>query len=336
MSLCGRWVWRCCAKRLPRSRETNDRIDMIAVVSTEAEAQTLLRRVTRVHSVRWRDLPKRHVRPLAVVRATDHPSFPSHRHEFWEVVVVTRGSGQMRFGSSKLAIRAGDVFVIARDQKHAFEETRGLDVFNIVFDAEYLGTVHPLLEDWLSRDALFAVGPHWKSTDVPGECLHLGSADSARMLDLVQRMESELDRQGEEARVAAFAYFLLLLTLLRRHSQPWADGGSNVPAARVSRALDYIEKNFAECITLDELAAACHVSRRHFFRLFEQAVGLAPMEYLKKVRLQKAAEMLLTSESNVTEVAFACGFNDSNYFSSLYHKEFGMSPSQFKKQERAG
>jgi transcriptional regulator GlxA family with amidase domain len=54
------------------------------------------------------------------------------------------------------------------------------------------------------------------------------------------------------------------------------------------------------------------------------------------VRLQKAAEMLLTSESNVTEVAFACGFNDSNYFSSLYHKEFGMPPSQFKREGRAG
>jgi AraC-like DNA-binding protein/mannose-6-phosphate isomerase-like protein (cupin superfamily) len=309
---------------------------MIAVASTEAEAQTLLRRVTRVQSVRWRDLPKRHVRPLAVLRATDHPSFPSHRHEFWEIVVVTRGSGQMRFGSSKLPIRVGDVFVIARDLKHAFEETRGLDVFNIVFDAEYLGTVHPLLEDWLSRDALFAVGPRWKSAEVPGECLHLGSADFARMLELVQRMEAELEKQGEEARVAVFAYFLLLLTLLRRHAQPWADGGSTVPAARVSRAFDYIEKNFAERITLDELAAACHVSRRHFFRLFEQAVGVAPMEYLKKVRLQKAAEMLLTSDANVTEVAFACGFNDSNYFSSLYHREFGVPPSQFKRQGRAG
>jgi transcriptional regulator GlxA family with amidase domain len=109
-----------------------------------------------------------------------------------------------------------------------------------------------------------------------------------------------------------------------------------VPAARVSRAFDYIEKNFAERITLDELAAACHVSRRHFFRLFEQAVGVAPMEYLKKVRLQKAAEMLLTSDANVTEVAFACGFNDSNYFSSLYHREFGVPPSQFKRQGRAG
>jgi transcriptional regulator GlxA family with amidase domain len=196
--------------------------------------------------------------------------------------------------------------------------------------------MHPLLEDWMSRHALFAVGPRWKPGEAPGECLHLGSSEFARALDLVQRMEHEQENAGEEARVAAFAYFLLLITLLRRHCQPWVPADSAAPSARISRAIEYMEKNFAERVTLDELAACCHVSRRHFFRLFEQAVGVAPMEYLKKVRLQKAAAMLLTTDSNVTEVAFACGFNDSNYFSSLYHKEFGLSPSRFKREGRAG
>jgi transcriptional regulator GlxA family with amidase domain len=60
------------------------------------------------------------------------------------------------------------------------------------------------------------------------------------------------------------------------------------------------------------------------------------MEYLKKLRLQKAASMLLTTNASVTQIAFACGFNDSNYFSSLYHKEFGMSPTHFKKDGQRG
>ena len=282
--------------------------------------------------MRWSDLPKRFVRPLAVVRATEHPAYPRHRHEFWEVVIVTQGSGTMLFESRTLSIRVGDVFVIARDQIHAFEQTHSLDLVNIVFDPDYIGSVHPLLEDWMSLHALFAVGPRWKPGEVPGECLHLGSTEYVRCLDLVHRMEAELENQGEEARVAAFAYFLLLITMLRRHCKPWAPAGSAAPVARINRAVQYIEKNFAERITLDELAASCHVSRRHFFRLFEQAVGVAPMEYIKKVRLQKAAEMLLTSDANVTEVAFACGFNDSNYFSTLYHKEFSVSPSRFKRE----
>ena len=300
------------------------------------KADYLLRRVARLHMLRWADLPKGHTPPLAVVRATDHPAYPSHRHEFWEIVIVTGGSGLMAFGRKTLPIRVGDVFVIARDQKHAYQETSSLDVVNIAFDPNYIGSVHTLLEDWMNRDALFAVGPRWKPGEAPGECLHLNTTEFARCQDLVQRMENELDSQGEEARVAAFAYFLLLITMLRRHCKPWVPAGSGAPTSRIGRAVDYMGKNYAERITLDELAACCHVSRRHFFRLFEQAVGVAPMEYLKKVRLQKAAEMLLTSDANVTEVAFACGFNDSNYFSSLYHKEFGMAPSRFKREGRAG
>jgi AraC-like DNA-binding protein len=286
--------------------------------------------------MRWSDLPNRFLRPLAVVRATDHPTYPAHRHEFWEIVIVTRGSGLMNFDGKKLPICVGDVFVIARDQEHSYEGTSSLDVANILVDAAYLASVHPLMEDWMSRDALFAVGPRWKPGEVPGECLHLGSAEYARALDLVQRMEQEQIDPGEEARVAVFAYFLLLITLLRRHCQPWVPSGSAAPSARIGRAIRCMEEKFADPITLDELAACCHVSRRHFFRLFEQAVGVAPMEYLKKVRLKKAAEMLLTGDANVTEVAFACGFNDSNYFSSLYHKEFGVPPSRFKRGSIAG
>jgi AraC family L-rhamnose operon regulatory protein RhaS len=166
--------------------------------------------------------------------------------------------------------------------------------------------------------------------------LHLGPSEFARVLDLIQRLEGELESASAEARVAAFAYFLLLITQLRRHCLPWEAAGDSAPDTRIGRAVEFIDNHFAEPITIDDIAACCHVSRRHFFRLFEQAVGMAPMEYLKKVRLQKAATMLLTTNANVTEVAFACGFNDSNYFSSLYHKEFGMSPSRFKRDGRAG
>jgi AraC-like DNA-binding protein/mannose-6-phosphate isomerase-like protein (cupin superfamily) len=305
-------------------------------MSSTEEAKQRRRRVPQLHTLKWSDLPEGHDPPLAVVRATEHPEYPEHHHEFWEIVIVTRGTGLMGFGTKALPIKVGDVFVISRDHEHAYRETHSLDIVNIAFDPAFIASVHPVLEDWMSRDALFAVGPRWRSGEMPGECLHLGPTEFARVLELVQRLEGELESASPEARVAAFAYFLLLITLLRRHCLPWEALGDAALGTRIGRAVEFIENHFAESITIDDIAARSHVSRRHFFRLFEQAVGIAPMEYLKKVRLQKAAAMLLTTKANVTEVAYACGFSDSNYFSTLYHKEFGISPSRFKKDGRAG
>ncbi len=286
---------------------------------------------SRMPVLHWADLPKKHARPLAVVRATNHPAYPCHRHEFWEIVIVYRGSGLMSFGHRTLPIRVGDVFVLSRGQRHAYLETRSLDVINIVFDPAHVGSVHPVLADWMRHESLVSVGPRWKPGETEGECLHLGSSDFALLLDKVRRMEAELESEKQESRIAALAYFLLIITLLRRQSRPWESTGSTAAGHRVSRALEFIEEHFSDPITIEDIVSHSQVSRRHFFRLFEQAVGVAPMEYLKKLRLQKAASMLLTTKASVTQVAFACGFNDSNYFSSLYHKEFGMSPSQFKK-----
>jgi AraC family L-rhamnose operon regulatory protein RhaS len=305
-------------------------------MSSFEETKQMRRRVARLHTLKWSDLPKGHVRPLAVVRATEHPEFPQHHHEFWEIVIVTRGTGLMEFGTKTLPIKVGDVFVVGHDQEHAYREPHSLDIVNIAFDPAFIASVHPVLEDWMSRDALFAVGPRWKPGETPGECLHLGPTEFARVLDLVQRLEGELESASAEARVAAFAYFLLLVTLLRRHCLPWEPSGNATPGTRIGRVVEFIENHFAEPITIDDIAASSHVSRRHLFRLFEQETGVAPMEYLKKVRLQKAAAMLLTTNANVTEVAFACGFNDSNYFSTLYHKEFGISPSRFKRDGGVG
>ena len=305
-------------------------------MSSIEKSKQMLRRVAQLHTLKWSDLPEGHGPPLAVVRATEHPEYPEHHHEFWEIVLVTRGTGLRVFGSKALPIKVGDVFVISRDQEHAYRETHSLDIVNIAFDPEFIASLHPVLEGWMSRDALFAVGPRWRSGETPGECLHLGSSEFARALDLVQRLEGELGSACAEARVASFAYFLLLVTQLRRHCLPWEPAGEAAPGTRIGRAVEFVETHFAEPITIDDIAASSHVSRRHFFRLFEQAVGMGPKEYLKKVRLRKAAEMLLTTKANVTEVAYACGFNDSNYFSTLYHKEFGVSPSRFKRDGRAG
>jgi len=110
-----------------------------------------------------------------------------------------------------------------------------------------------------------------------------------------------------------------------------ADDASVKRVARVKKAIDYIENNFAEHITLDELARACGLSRSEFCRCFKSIMNDTPMEYLAKTRIRQSLPLLASHEHSVTEVAMMCGFSGSSYFSECFRKYMFCSPLEYVK-----
>ena len=97
----------------------------------------------------------------------------------------------------------------------------------------------------------------------------------------------------------------------------------------VSQAIAYIQNNFRSKITLVETAAHCTVSPEYLSRIFRKETGMTFKEYLKFCRLKTAHSILSRGTTmSVAEVAFSCGFNDSNYFSTLYKQTYHIPPSQ--------
>ncbi len=103
----------------------------------------------------------------------------------------------------------------------------------------------------------------------------------------------------------------------------------------VKTALDILEEDFTSDITLSSLAQNFEVSPEHFSRLFKKETGLGFNEYLSLLRLKKAENLLKKNEDlSVSEVAFSCGFNDSNYFCEKFKKVYGISPLKFRKKHK--
>ncbi len=98
----------------------------------------------------------------------------------------------------------------------------------------------------------------------------------------------------------------------------------------IERAKEYILKNFACKITLNELAQYCYVSPFHFSRTFKQFNAFSPYRYLQDVRLKNAETLLKTTALSVTDVCFMSGFNSLDYFSSAFTKKYRLSPSKHK------
>lgn len=101
--------------------------------------------------------------------------------------------------------------------------------------------------------------------------------------------------------------------------------------SRINNVFDYIEKNIDADISLDELAAVSHFSKYHFSRIFDAMVGETPFEFIKRVRLEKAATRLrLYPNETVTKTALECGFNDLAVFSRNFSDFFGSSPTEWQ------
>jgi AraC-like DNA-binding protein len=160
--------------------------------------------------------------------------------------------------------------------------------------------------------------------------LHLPKKDF-RLAGHLSRLHDALRAAQEAEPLEVQSEWLMLLDRLfsqTRMVKPKFIKGTLTPL-QWQRVRDYCDVNLAEKITLEELAALCHLERFHFLKLFKQTVGMTPHAWLVRLRLERACSLLSHSDSCLTEVAQEVGFYDQSHFNRAFRQAFGVSPSQY-------
>jgi YesN/AraC family two-component response regulator len=98
----------------------------------------------------------------------------------------------------------------------------------------------------------------------------------------------------------------------------------------VRRVMAYIHEHYSEPLSRDQLSRYAGVSERHLNRCFMQETGLTPGVYLTRYRIQQAKRLLRERNCSITEVMGAVGFSDSSYFTHVFRREVGISPSEYQ------
>jgi AraC-like DNA-binding protein len=99
---------------------------------------------------------------------------------------------------------------------------------------------------------------------------------------------------------------------------------------RLKRAVDYIDANLSDALSLGELAAVTGLTRMHFAAQFRSATGLRPREYLLRRRVERAQELLRNSREPIIEVALRVGFQDQSHFTATFKRFVGQPPHAWR------
>ncbi|NMB98191.1 MAG: helix-turn-helix transcriptional regulator [Clostridiaceae bacterium] len=98
----------------------------------------------------------------------------------------------------------------------------------------------------------------------------------------------------------------------------------------IKQVLQYINSKYAETITLKELAKAGAVSMTHLNKIFKEAFNISPMQYTNNFRLEKAKELMMYSDFNISQISELVGFSSIHYFSRYFKKRENISPSEYR------
>ena len=248
-----------------------------------------------------------------VVDIVGHES-TRHVHKEFEIYYMKEGGCTYHIEENTYRVKPGDVVLIPGNTSHR-TTYGGVAHTRLLVNCSYEYIPAPVLE------RLEAIGPLYRNIKVISQLEELFAK--------IEHEYSHADALSAEV-MKCFTAELLFVILRHKNEHEKTVMGSNF----ITTVQEYIQNNYMNEVKLSALAEMLSVSQEHLSRVFKREMGIGFKEYLVQFRLQKAEEMLKHETGRaVSEVAYACGFNDGNYFSYTFKKAYGVSPTAVRRNK---
>ena len=282
------------------------------------------------HRARGRDIALPLVDTLSAIHSLSALRISWHSHRRFELIFVIEGATAYEFSGGRTVELAGDRFMVTPPQtvhRGVHDVRTPANLCGILFDLDAAGARRNT--PFTARDLGWMRG-QFESQAMTARPM------SPELRRLVLALNRHVSLPGAPAGwPAAAAVRLLACSVILEAARQLTVSRPAKAKRAVETALAHMQAHSHEPLPVSRLANAAGCSRARLFQLFKQATGMAPNDYLQRLRVNKAREMLAGPARAITDVAFASGFSSSQYFSNVFRKYTGMTPTQFRRKQGA-
>lgn len=227
------------------------------------------------------------------------------------------GYGEIQAGEKTVRIGPGEAFIVKVPGDHCYYLPEESDEWEFLF-ITLVGSKANECWDYLINQF----------------DLHLVLEDAAPLLFLLQKIYQFAVKEGIEDSFTSSAFAYEFIMGLYRFSKGMDQVKTELPDD-IRSAIHFMTVHYGEPLTLDEIAHHAGLSKYYFTNKFQKQMNTTPIQYLTKLRIQKAMELLVTTNKTLHEIAMDTGYDNANYFSKVFKKTIGMSADSFRKDKKA-
>ena len=254
----------------------------------------------------------------------------SHWHPEMELLVVTEGALEQRIGEETHMIRENEGVFINSHVMHGARMVNREDCSYRVIRFE------PALLGGNAKSLIYEkyVKTLQSQKDLRYRIVRPEDIQQRRMIDLIYRITDTYVKREVCYELKVQQMMLELWELLYKRTGHVEENAiqMNRELYKIQDALAYIQMYYKNPMMLEDIAGACMLSKSSCCRLFKKVFRQSPMEYVTSYRIQQSFMLIADDRYSITEIAYESGFTNSSYFTEMFRKVIGMTPTQYKKE----
>lgn len=249
-----------------------------------------------------------------------------HEHSYFEMYYLIDGMCDLLVADNIYSLTSGTLIFLPMNTIHQtnYPNTSNHTRLYIEFTENYI------------VDLVNEFGKTWLDDNLFNKLMFIPESVRPSIHTILDNIIDSSKKRDHFSQYIKKIYFQeLVIQILRFHRDFFgaSQGKIKIADEAIQRATDFITNHYTQNISLDDVSGMLHLNSSYFSKKFKTVTGTGFKEYLSNIRINHSEKLLLETDISITDIAFKCGYNNSNYYGDAFKKKNGVSPTYFRRKK---